>query len=112
MTALRRRPLPVVNRNAKTPDVANGYTCGSIKQSSPSGYSFVLQIILLASLAISVLLLYYPTSPEPLSTSYALCSRDGLHIYTVDDANNQVQCLVVHKGHIFGTGSLGTDFLT
>lgn len=112
MSALRRRPLPVVNGSAKKPDLAQRDANKSLKDSATSCYSYVRQIILLASLAFSVLLLYYPTSPESLSTSYALCSRDGLHIHTVDDANARVQCLVVHKASIFDTGSLGTSFLT
>jgi hypothetical protein len=112
MTALRRRPLPVVKGNAKASDVANGHAYGSVKCATPSGYSYVLQIIVLASLAFSALLLYYPMSPKSLSTSYALCSRDGLHIYTVDDENTRVQCLVVHKAHVVDTGSLGKDLIT
>lgn len=36
--------------------------------------------------------------------SYALCSRDGRNIYTVDDKNSQVQCLIVRGTDIVATG--------
>ncbi|KAF9451279.1 hypothetical protein P691DRAFT_699657 [Macrolepiota fuliginosa MF-IS2] len=40
------------------------------------------------------------------SGTYALCSQDGNHIYTVDANNTKVQCVVVRDSHILGTGSL------
>jgi hypothetical protein len=46
-------------------------------------------------------------APRP---SYALCSRDGDFIYTVDENNANVQCVVVKGAHISYTGSLCTSF--
>ncbi|EKM80842.1 hypothetical protein AGABI1DRAFT_112574 [Agaricus bisporus var. burnettii JB137-S8] len=39
-------------------------------------------------------------------SSYALCSREGDFIYTVDQNNTNVQCVVVQGAHISHTGSL------
>jgi hypothetical protein len=41
-----------------------------------------------------------------LPSSYALCSRSGKGIYTVDANNSQQQCLVVHEEHFVDTGNL------
>lgn len=46
-----------------------------------------------------------------LPTSYALCSRTGKGVYTVDAKNTQQQCLVVHEERIVDTGYLGELFL-
>jgi hypothetical protein len=60
--------------------------------------------ILLVSLAIFYLVLdYYLT----LSSPYAVCSRHGENVYTVDKHNRQSQCFVVHNAHIIDVGSLG-----
>ena len=39
--------------------------------------------------------------------SYAICSRDGQHIYTVEESEPRVQCMVVDGGYIRALGSLG-----
>jgi len=44
------------------------------------------------------------TVPE----SYAICSKKGNKVYTVDDENSQTQCVVVSGAYIVDTGSLGT----
>lgn len=44
----------------------------------------------------------YRAPPE----TYALCSRDGNHIYTVDAQNSKTQCIVVHESFIVDTGVL------
>lgn len=46
-----------------------------------------------------------------LPASYALCSRTGKGVYTVDAKNTQQQCLVVHEERIVDTGYLGQLFL-
>ncbi|TDL24188.1 hypothetical protein BD410DRAFT_767359 [Rickenella mellea] len=38
-------------------------------------------------------------------TSYALCSKAGANIYTVDGGNSKVECIVVHDSRILDTGS-------
>lgn len=40
------------------------------------------------------------------SGPYAICSQDGKRIYTVDEHNSKVQCVVVQGPHILDTGSL------
>ncbi|EMD37766.1 hypothetical protein CERSUDRAFT_114429 [Gelatoporia subvermispora B] len=62
-----------------------------------------------ASLLISILtvLAYrHYASPHVISSSYALCTPNGANIYTVDDSNPRVQCLVVQGSHFVDAGSL------
>ncbi|KAJ3574658.1 hypothetical protein NP233_g1624 [Leucocoprinus birnbaumii] len=40
------------------------------------------------------------------SNSYALCSRDGEGIYTVDEHNSKMQCVVVQEARIVDIGSI------
>ena len=42
--------------------------------------------------------------------TYVVCSSSGRQIYTVDEINSSVQCMIVHDGHIFDTGDLGMTF--
>lgn len=42
-----------------------------------------------------------------LEDTYALCSRYAPAIYTVDQQNTKVQCLLVRAGNILSTGTLG-----
>ena len=44
--------------------------------------------------------------PTSLSEPYALCSREGAHIYTLDAKNPRVQCLVVNGSKFTLSGSL------
>lgn len=46
------------------------------------------------------------SSSKVLSSSYAICSRRGRAIYTVDSKSSTAQCLLVHGSRILGTGSL------
>jgi len=43
----------------------------------------------------------------PLPDAYALCSRSGAHIYTVDPDFPRVQCMVVQGSHIVDVGAIG-----
>jgi hypothetical protein len=43
----------------------------------------------------------------PLPESYALCSRDQRGVYTVDQNNPNVQCIVVNNEWIVDRGTLG-----
>ncbi|TFK70067.1 hypothetical protein BDN72DRAFT_767082 [Pluteus cervinus] len=38
--------------------------------------------------------------------AYALCSSDGQNIYTVDEHNSRVQCILVSGPHVIKTGSI------
>ncbi|KAF9467258.1 amidohydrolase family-domain-containing protein [Collybia nuda] len=49
----------------------------------------------------------YFQSPKAVSDPYyALCSRDGKGIYTVDAQNTQTQCIVIRGSYIIDTGLL------
>ena len=43
----------------------------------------------------------------PLSDAYALCSRSGANIYTVDPDYPRVQCMVVQGSYIVDVGAIG-----
>lgn len=39
--------------------------------------------------------------------NYALCSRSGAQVYTVDEANPHVRCFAVHDSRFIAVGTLG-----
>jgi hypothetical protein len=63
-------------------------------------------LILVAILVLSIYTYFAFQPSTALSDSYALCSRDGNNIYTVDEKNSQTQCIVVHGSYIVDTGGL------
>ncbi|KAI0351006.1 hypothetical protein OH77DRAFT_1411838 [Trametes cingulata] len=66
-------------------------------------------LLALASLALSYFAytkFYDLQRPHALSESYALCSREGAQVYTLDPENPRAQCLVVHGSKFTSTGSL------
>ncbi|KAJ7354162.1 amidohydrolase family-domain-containing protein [Mycena albidolilacea] len=67
-------------------------------------------VILGFSVVVSAFAIYFSgvLSPSPTSTAYALCSRHAGNIYTVDQNNSQVDCIVVHDSVIVDTGSLAS----
>lgn len=77
-------------------------------QSSPPG-AFITpkSVLIFSSLAISAFLWFYTQVPPASVDCFAICSRAGKRVYTVDDDNPTVQCLVVQDGFIVDTGSLG-----
>ena len=79
---------------------------------TPSGGTWKLLFAAL-SLALSGYFFYGSLSPHSqhaaLADSYALCSREGDQIYTVDPDEPRAQCLVVHGGKFASTGSLGAS---
>lgn len=74
--------------------------------SSDGGRSTIYVLIILLSLAVSAIVVFGPGNDVPLPPSYALCTRDGDNIYTVDEENKRVQCLLVQDAHIIDAGSL------
>jgi hypothetical protein len=62
--------------------------------------------IFLFSLALPTLFLLFSSHARSSSKTYALCSREGAKIYTVDEAK-QVQCILVHGAYVVDTGTLG-----
>lgn len=65
-------------------------------------------ILILLSVSLSAFVwCRYNTPVSDVPTSYALCSRDGDNIYTVDSSAPVAQCLVVRDGLFVDVGSLG-----
>ena len=65
---------------------------------------------LLCAFVLSVIFLVYrhvAMKDRSVSPTYAICSRDGSWIYTVDEANSRTQCLVVRGSYIVDTGTSG-----
>lgn len=60
----------------------------------------------------SFVVYYVLHSDTQLPETYALCSSDGRNIYTVDNDNTIVECILVHKSHIADTGNLGKSIST
>jgi hypothetical protein len=67
------------------------------------------RLLYVTSAILSMLCLAYVGRRErtPLPDAYALCSRSGAHIYTVDPDYPRVQCMVVQGSHIVDVGAIG-----
>lgn len=94
-------------------NLANGVKKSDIPKETfvePKSSSFLSNKtrIFMVSVAIScAVFFFYRKQQILLPESYALCSRSGQNIYTVDHFNSRVQCVVVHRSEIVDTGSLG-----
>lgn len=79
--------------------------------SQPFNKSLFTFIFISLSLLLAAVSWYYAVKktigikPE-FPDTYALCSLDGEDIYTVDEANSKVQCIVIQRSRILSTGSL------
>lgn len=74
----------------------------SVSSSRPIRWSFVAAGVALACLTWNV----YSTSPA----TYAVCSSDSEGaIYTVDEANPAVECMLVSRDRIEAVGSKGAS---
>ncbi|KAI9572099.1 amidohydrolase family-domain-containing protein [Boletus coccyginus] len=62
--------------------------------------------LIFSSLAVSAFFWVYKRVPLASVNSYAICSRSGARVYTVDDDNPTAQCLVIQDEFIVDTGSL------
>ncbi|KAN0134017.1 Amidohydrolase family domain containing protein [Lactarius tabidus] len=94
-------PKPVAQK------ATDGYSPPS--GSSPAPRTHLLTRLLYASSAIlSILCLAYVSRRErtPLPDAYALCSRSGSHIYTVDPDYPRAQCMVVQGSYIVDVGTM------
>ena len=67
------------------------------------------RFLIFLSVAMSAFFWFHTRVPSAAINCYAICSRTGARIYTVDDANPTVQCLVVRDEFIVDTGSLGAS---
>ncbi|KAG8213763.1 amidohydrolase family-domain-containing protein [Butyriboletus roseoflavus] len=100
MSELRRRN--VADSIQKRTQTNNDAT-----QSVLPSTSVALKMVLVVScLSVSAFFWFYTQVPLTSLNRYAICSRSGARIYTVDDANPTVQCLVIQDEFIVDTGSL------
>ena len=105
MSELRRR-----NIADSTPVPRRVQTSSDATQSSlPSASVALKRVLVFSSLAISAgAFFWFYTQVQPASVNcYAICSRSGARVYTVDDVDPAVQCLVIRNQFIVDTGSLG-----
>ncbi|KAL0581839.1 hypothetical protein V5O48_000207 [Marasmius crinis-equi] len=96
------------------PKFTNGHKISSEQgpPASPAAPSSLFKsskfFLLLGAIVLSYFLrdrFFSVVSPSP-ADSYALCSAEGNKVYTVDNNNPAVQCIVVHRARIVDTGSL------
>lgn len=106
----------MADSSQRRPDLANGSGKSVSSQdqrhtaAEPAKSRFGRTSILWASVLLSVAaFLASKNSKTSLSESYAICSRAGEKIYTVDEAGSHVQCLAIHKSEIVDTGFLGEN---
>ena len=71
-------------------------------------------LLYIASISVAALISFFAVGSSkgsdtstPFPSTYALCSRSGAQIYTVDEANPHVQCLAVFDSYFVGVGNLG-----
>ncbi|KAF9474742.1 hypothetical protein BDN70DRAFT_884495 [Pholiota conissans] len=63
--------------------------------------------LLATAICLSFVAYHVTTQPEHVSPqTYALCSKEGQRIYTVDENNTSVECIVVHGARIADSGDL------
>ncbi|CAA7270285.1 unnamed protein product [Cyclocybe aegerita] len=62
--------------------------------------------ILLAAVLLSFVAFYVNMSPKTLPETYALCSKEGKQIYTVDDNDTSVECVLVKGSYVVDSGDL------
>jgi len=93
-------PKPITKKDA------DGFSVAPI----PAPQTHLLtRLLYVTSVLLSILCLAYVGGRErtPLPDAYALCSRSGAHIYTVDPGYPRAQCMVVQGSHIVDVGAIG-----
>jgi hypothetical protein len=107
MSALRQRFFHGRRPSQDKANVDSGSTTSHTHSGSTGRWR-----ALLCAVSLSVIFLMYrrfaTTESGTASPFYAICSRDGPWIYTVDRTDNRTQCLVVRGSVIADTGTLGT----
>jgi hypothetical protein len=105
MADLRQRTVSTEKSSMSTEKQKTQDNGTSIRaRSSISGYWHAL-LCIVSTCAFFLLFKSTPLAVSP--TSYAVCSREGPRIYTLDDSNPLTQCLVVQGSHIADSGTLG-----
>ena len=107
--SLRRRPSSADKMEMKRSGALHvgSSDVSGFKQPPTSNKSGRRSFVILVGILVLIIYAYLASqSSTALSHSYALCSRDGNNIYTVDENNSQTQCIVVHGSYIVDTGAL------
>lgn len=100
LRSLSSSPKPVAKK------AVDGYSVAPI----PAPRTHLLTRLLYvtsAILSISCLAYVGGRGRAPLPDAYALCSRSGAHIYTIDPDYPRAQCMVVQGSHIVDVGAIG-----
>lgn len=106
---LRQRPSPLSTPKLSSKDFPVNPTFTPAGPTSSKGTRVYLVAASIALSVTFVLCLRFFNPKSSLSDSYILCSPPGTaKIYTVDDRNSKVECLVVDGENIVDTGTLGT----
>ena len=94
-------PKPVAQK------ATDGYSLPSASASAPQT-NLLSRLLYTSSAILSILCLVYVSRQErtPLPDAYALCSRTGSHIYTVDPDYPRAQCMVVQGSYIVDIGTI------
>lgn len=111
---LKLRPVPSgdVPRSRSTTGRARPGDSSSRSKSTPFRFSTASLLEILAGSAfLAAVSFFFVGAPEknetPLPETYALCSRGGPKIYTVDDNNSKAECLVIQGSIIIDVGRKG-----
>jgi hypothetical protein len=101
LRSLSSSPKPVMKKPV------DGYSVVSIP--APQTHQLLIRLLYVTSAILSISCLAYVggRGRAPLPDAYALCSRSGAHIYTVDTAYPRAQCMVVQGSYIVDVGAIG-----
>ncbi|EIM82980.1 uncharacterized protein STEHIDRAFT_102473 [Stereum hirsutum FP-91666 SS1] len=109
MSDLRNRsPVLRPAEPAFRPEKSRDHNSPSPKAQAQSKSSLITAQRVLWACSVSLAALYFiflHARESSLRDTYAVCSKEGPNIYTVDPANPRVQCLVVDGKTILDTGS-------
>jgi hypothetical protein len=116
--ALRQRPVSAesLHANSQKKDRVQEKE----QQQPPAAKSPTVFYVFLCAIGLSAL--YFLASGSPsfgapspsldYSKPYILCSAEPGKVYTVDGKNSQTQCILVDKGYILHTGTLGASSMS
>ena len=101
--------MSIFSSSVKDKEVILGYSEPTLSQRPKRKMTpLALSLVLVASALSLSRTLYsaHATVAEKPTTSYAICSKEGLNVYTVDTANTKVECLVVEDSLVAATGTM------
>lgn len=101
LRSLSSSPKPLTKK------VADGYSVASTP--APPQTHLLTRLLYVTSAILSISCLVYASGRgrEHLPDAYALCSRSGAYIYTVDPDYPRAQCMVVQGSYIVDVGAIG-----